>query len=39
MVQWLKRFSDTRKVVSPTLDSDLFFLFFFFINFIARIDV
>ena len=36
MVQWLKRFSETREVVSSGLNSDLFF---FFINFIACIDV
>ena len=35
MGQWLKRFSETREVVSSSLNSDLFF----FINFIACIDV
>ena len=36
MVQWLKRFSETREVVSSSLNSGLWLLF---INFIACIDV
>ena len=35
MVQWLKRFPETREVVSSSLNSNLFFSY----NFIACIDV
>ena len=35
MVQWLKRFAETREIVSSILNWDLFFS----INFIACIDV
>ena len=40
MVQWLKRYVETREVVSSSLNSDLFFfIFFVFFTFIACIDV